>query len=63
MSTEEGIQSTIQIFNNLTNYHLQKKNKKKKPMGGGTSILKFYFIAISAAQQLKSESSSFNPEF
>lgn len=30
MSREEGTQSTIQIFNNLTNYHLQREKTTEK---------------------------------
>lgn len=51
MSTDEGIQSTIQKFNYLPNYNLQREK-----MWEDANTLKFYSVAISAAQQLKYKS-------
>lgn len=50
MSTE-GTQSAIQKLNNLPNYNLRREKIRE-----AASILKFYSVATSAAQQLKYKS-------
>lgn len=51
MSTKDGIQSAIQILNNLPNYNLQREK-----MWENASLLRFYLVATSAVQQLKHKS-------